>query len=222
MSKQFLAVLAVIVLIFVGIFAFGGNKSSTKSSTSSVKPTEHIRGTSSTGVTVVEYGDFQCPYCEEYAPVVSQVQQEFNDKVSFQFRNFPLVNVHANAFAAARSAEAAGLQNKYWEMHEALYNYSNWIVWTKASDPTPYFNQYAEQIGANVAQFKTDFVSSKVNDLINADTDAGNKLGIQGTPTFFINGKQVTIAAKVADFEKVLNAEIAKKTPATSSTPAAQ
>jgi len=219
MSKQFWAVVVIIVLVFIGIVVVSNHKSSTASnSKSSSQPTQHIIGTGSTGVTLVEYGDYECPYCEEYYPVVKQVQQEYNDKIFFQFRNFPLTSVHVNAFAGARAAEAAALQNKFWEMHDALYDSSNWQVWSTASDPTPYFSQYAQQLGLNVTQFKSDFGSTKVNDLVNADMTAGNSLNIQGTPTFFLDGKQVTIGISVADFEKVINAEIAKKAAASSST----
>jgi len=215
MSKQFWAVIVIVVLVCVGIFALTGNKAKTGSgSSSSGTPTSHLIGTSTTGVKMVEYGDYECPYCEEYYPVVKQVQAEYNNKISFQFRNFPLVSVHVNAFAGARAAEAAALQNKFWEMHDALYDSSNWQVWSTASDPTPYFSQYAQQLGLNVTQFKTDFASSQVNDSINADMAAGNALGIQGTPTFYIDGQQTTIAPTVAAFEKVINDAIAKQ-PAT-------
>ncbi len=217
MSKQFWAVIAIIVLMFVGIFVFSGNKNkSTSSSKNSGTPTSHIIGTGSTGVTLVEYGDYECPYCEAYHPILKQIQAEFNDQIFFQFRNFPLVSVHVNAFAAARAAEAAALQSKFWEMHDALYDSANWQVWSTATDPTPYFSQYAQRIGINVAQFKTDYASSKVNNFVNADLAAGNKLKIQGTPTFFLDGKQITIPGNVANFQKVIKAEIAKKTPASS------
>src|ERR1700733_9956637 len=110
MTKQFWAVLVVIILIFVGIFVFSGNKNNANTSTSSsAKPTEHIEGLGKSGVTLVEYGDYECPYCEEYFPVVKQVQQQYNDQIFFQFRNFPLTSIHPNAFAGARAAEAAAL-----------------------------------------------------------------------------------------------------------------
>ena len=223
MTKQFWAVIVVIVILFVGIFAFSGNKNTPSSSKSSAStPTNHVEGKGSTGVTLVEYGDYECPYCEAYSTTVTQVQSEFADKIFFQFRNFPLVNAHPNAFAGARTAEAAALQGKFWEMHDALYDSSNWQVWSTASDPTPYFNQYAQQLGLNVTQFKSDFASSKVNDLVNADMAAGTKLNVQGTPTFYLDGKEVSVGNSVASFEKVINAEIAKKQPAatTSTTPA--
>lgn len=211
MSKQFWGILAVIVLVFVGIFIFSGTGKSNNSSSSNTKPTEHIEGSGKTGVTLVEYGDYECPYCEGYYPIVKQVQQEFNDQIYFQFRNFPLVSVHQNAFAGARAAEAAALQNKFWQMHDALYDSSNWQVWSTASDPTPYFNEYAQQLGFNTVQFKKDFNGSAVNNSVNADMSAGNKLNINGTPTFYLDGKQITVAPNVPAFEKVIKAEIAKK-----------
>jgi protein-disulfide isomerase len=218
MSKQFWAVVAVIVLVFIGIFTLTGHKSNSTSNKSANQPTQHVIGKGSTGVTLVEYGDYECPYCEQYYPVVKQVQQEYNDKIFFQFRNFPLVNVHVNAFAAARAAEAAGLQDKFWEMHDALYEPGNWQVWSTASDPTPYFNQLAQQLRLDATQFKSDFGSTKINNLVNADMAEGNKLKIQGTPTFFLDGKQVSIGISVADFEKAINAEIAKKAAASATT----
>jgi protein-disulfide isomerase len=218
MSKQFWAVVAVIVLIFVGIFVVSSNKTKTNGASSSTSAaSQHIVGTSTSGVKFVEYGDFQCPYCQVYAPFVKQAQDEFKDRISFQFRNFPLVNNHPNAFAAARAAEAAGYQGKFWEMHDALYVTSDWQVWTTASDPTPYFNQYAAQLGLDVNKFKADYASSKVNDTINADMAAGTALNVPGTPTFFINGKAVTIKPTLADFEKVLNAAIAAQAKTTKS-----
>jgi protein-disulfide isomerase len=217
MSKQFWAVIAIIVLLFVGIFALSGNNSngSNKSSKSSGKTlTEHVQGQGKSGVKLVEYGDYQCPFCQQYYATVKQVQTEFNDQIYFQFRNFPLVNNHKNAFAGARAAEAAALQGKFWEMHDLLYENndpSGQSGWVAASDPTTFFNQYAQQLGLNMTQFKQDFASIKVNDLINADMAEGNRLGIQGTPSFFLDGKQVQISNSVASFEKVIKDAIAKK-----------
>lgn len=215
MSKQFWAVIIVIVLGFVGLIVINGNKNTTATNTTSSQATNHVVGLGKSGVTLVEYADYECPYCEQYFAVTKQIQQEYNDQLTFQFRNFPLVSVHVNAFSAARAAEAAGLQNKFWEMHDALYAANNWGVWTVASDPTPIYELYASQIGLNIAQFKTDFASSKVNDLINADMAAGTKLGVAGTPTYYLDGKQVSIAPNVAAFEKVINAELAAKTAST-------
>jgi protein-disulfide isomerase len=220
MSKQFWGILVVIVLIFAGIFIFTGNNkgSSSANGSSSAKPTAHIEGLGQSGVTLVEYGDYECPYCEEYSLIVKQVQQEFNSQIFFQFRNFPLVSIHQNAFAGARAAEAAALQGQFWQMHDALYDSSNWQVWSTSSDPTPYFNQYAQELGLNLTKFKQDFASQAVNNAIVADENAGNKLGIDGTPTFYLDGKQISPQPTVASFESLIKAEIAKKTAATAAT----
>jgi protein-disulfide isomerase len=217
MSKQFLAILAAIILIFAGLVLFTGKKNDSGTKSNSATLTQHYTGNDKASVTLTEYGDFQCPYCEQYSQTVSQVVETNKDKIRFQFRNFPLTQLHQNAFAAARAAEAAGLQNKYWEMHDALYNPSNWQVWTQGSSPNSAFNQYAQQLGLDVNKFKADFASSKVNDLINADMAEGNRLGITGTPTFYLDGKQVQIANDPTAFQKVIDAELAKKAPKTDS-----
>jgi protein-disulfide isomerase len=219
MSKQFWGILAIIVLIFVGIFVFTGNnnKSNSSANSGSAKPTSHIEGLGQSGVTLVEYGDYECPFCEEYSSIVKQVQQEFNSQIFFQFRNFPLVSIHQNAFAGARAAEAAALQGQFWQMHDALYDSSNWQVWSTSNDPTPDFNQYAQELGLNLAKFKQDFASQAVNNAIVADENVGNKLGIDGTPTFYLDGKQVSPQPTVASFESLIKAEIAKKTAAKTS-----
>ena len=213
MSKQFLAIIVVVILVLVGIFTLTGNKSSNGSKSSSGgTPTNHVEGEGKSGVTLVEYGDFECPYCEQYYPIVQQVQTEFNDQITVQFRNFPLTSIHQNAFAAARAAEAAGLQNKFWQMHDLLYQNQN--QWVQASAPTKYFNQYAQQIGLNAAQFQKDYSSTKVNDLINADMAAGNKLGVNATPTFYLDGKKIDVSASVSSFETQIKAAIAQKSQA--------
>lgn len=212
MSKSFWAVIAAIVLIFVGIFVFTGNKDSKSSSSSSgskAATSKHVIGKGTTGVTLVEYGDFQCPYCGQYFPIVKQVQEKYNDQITLQFVHFPLTSVHQNAFAASRAAEAAGLQGKFWEMYDQLY--TNQTAWSSTSDPSTYFETYARLIGIDVAKFKTDYASSAVNDTINADMAAGTKLKITGTPTFFLDGKKIEVTQSVDDFSKQIDAAIAKK-----------
>lgn len=217
MSKQFWGVVVVIILIFVGIFALSGKKSDTTSSSGSTAGlSQHVEGNLKSNVSLVEYGDYECPYCGQYYPTVKAVETEFNDQIKFQFRNFPLVSVHQNAFAGARAAEAASLQNKFWEMHDVLYE--NQDAWSTASDPTTYFKQYATELGLNTTQFQTDYASSKVNDVINADMAEGNKLNIQGTPTFYLDGKQIQVANTTASFEKVIKQALADQKVTSSGT----
>lgn len=216
MSKQFWAVIAGIVIVLVGIFMLTGNKSDNSSSknSSSTAATNHVIGNASSGVKLVEYGDYQCPYCQTYYTTTKQVLEEYKDKIQFQFVNFPLPSLHLNAFAAARAAEAADKQGKFWEMHDLLYQNndpSGSSGWVASSTPTTFFNQYATQLGLNMDQFKKDSASAAANDAINADMTKGNKAGVEGTPTFFLNGKKVTINNTVEDFRKVLDEAIKNK-----------
>lgn len=212
MNKSFWAIIAAIIVIFGGIILFNGKDAKAPtSSNSNAKPTEHIIGEGQSGVTFTEYADYQCPYCAQFYPVVKEVVEKYKDQIHFQYRNLPLLQVHKNAMAAARAAEAANIQGKFWEMHDLLYE--NQSVWAQSGDASKLFEQYAQQLGLNVSKFKQDASSSKVNDIINADIAAFNKTGNDvSTPTFFIDGKKVQpTGLTVEDFAKLLDPAIAKK-----------
>jgi protein-disulfide isomerase len=193
MDKRFLGILAAIIIIFIGIFTISqhsSNKSSNGGS-SGAKPTNNVQGQNKAGVTFMEYGDFECPICEAYYLPLKQAVAPYLAQIHFQFRNLPLTAIHPNAFAGARAAEAAALQGKFWPMHDKLYDNQN--AWVSSSSPIDIFTQYAQQIGLNVNQFKSDYASTKVNDTINADLAAFSKTGQQqATPTFFMNGKYLS------------------------------
>jgi protein-disulfide isomerase len=210
MNKQFIAVVVVVIAALVGVFALTGNKDSANggSSSSQAQPSEHKVGAGNKGVTVIEYADFQCPACKAYLPVVQQIKAEYGDDITFQFRHFPLTQIHPNAFIASRAAEAAGKQNKFFDMHDLLFE--NQDSWAPSSNPTPIFEGYAQQLGLNIDQFKTDMTSAAVNDTINADVKAGQALGANSTPTFAINGKKIDENPRsVEDFKKLIDEAIA-------------
>lgn len=218
MDKRFWAIIGVIVVIFGGILVFQSHKTNSNGSSSSGQPTNHVLGATTSKVTLVEYGDYECPVCEGYFTTLQQVQQKYADTVKFQFRNLPLLQVHPNAFAGARAAEAADMQGKFWQMHDTLYESSNWNEWSTSSNPNPYFRTYAKQLGLNVDTFNKDFASSAVNDRINADMVAFKKTGQQeSTPSFFINDKYYannnfvdsTGTPSLDAFSKVLDASLA-------------
>ncbi len=218
MDKRFWGIVGVIIVIFGGILVFHGNKSDTGGS-STAKPTNHVEGKLDSKVTVVEYGDYECPVCESYFATVQQVQQKYNDTVQFQFRNLPLSSIHPNAIAGARAAEAADLQGKFWQMHDLLYSPTNWQDWSTSNNPEPLFWNYAKQLGLTVSKFKTDFASVKVNDRIQADIAAFKKTGQeQATPTFFVNGTYVANSKlvdtngtpSVENFSQVIDAALKK------------
>jgi protein-disulfide isomerase len=208
MDKRFWAIIGVIVIIFGGILVLQGNKKAAAPGGNN-QPTNHVMGAGKEKVTLVEYGDYECPVCNQYYPVVKQVTAKYGDNITFQFRNLPLSQIHQNAFAGARAAEAAGLQNKYWEMHDILYE--NQQAWGQSKDAVPMFDSFAQQLGLNVTQFKKDFASSKVNNAINADLDAFAKTKqAQATPTFFLNGTYVKPAPTLSDFTTLIDAELKK------------
>lgn len=224
MDKRFMGILVGLVVVFVAIFALTKNSNNTNSSGGNTKnsqsqTTNHIEGKGQKAVTLVEYGDYECPICGIYYQPLKQVAAQFDNEIYFQFRNLPLTSIHANAFAAARAAEAADAQGKYWEMHNALYDTQS--DWSSSQSPQTIFESYAKQLGLDVTKFKADYASSKVNDAINADVAAFNKTGQEmATPTFFLDGKYVpngsfsdpkTGAPSLDKFTAVINSEIAKK-----------
>ncbi len=147
-------------------------------------------GNASSKVVVTEFGDYQCPACGAWHPFIKDTLiPKYQDKILFVFKNFPLVDLHKNAQTSAQSVEAAALQGKFWEMHNIVYE--NQKDWENEKDPNGKFEDYARQIGLNIDQWKKDRDSAKVKDLIKADVALGEKLGLQGTPSFLINGVQV-------------------------------
>lgn len=221
MDKRFWAAIGVIVIVFGGVYYLTNAKNKDEAHSNGT-PTNHIEGNTKSKVTLVEYGDYQCPICGTYYPVVKQVVDKYKDDIQFQFRNFPLTSIHNNAFAAARAAEAAGLQNKYWEMHNMLY--VNQTNWSSASDPLSVFSSYASSLKLDTEKFKTDYASSAVNDAINADLADAKAKNLTGTPAFFLNGQQVQLNDLVqggqptlAKFSSVLDPVIKANPPAKTS-----
>lgn len=209
MDKKFWAIVGVIIVLFVGFLVINNRSTSEqKATTSAAQPTSHTRGTGKT-VTLLEYADFQCPACAGYYSVLEQVHQKYGDQITMQFRHFPLTSIHRNAYAASRAAEAAGKQGKFWEMYQKLYG--NQQVWSSSTNATTFFDTYAKELGLDVAKFQNDYISNGVNDAIKADMAAGTKLGVNSTPTFFINGKQITLPAQSVDaFSEVIDKALAE------------
>lgn len=154
-----------------------------------VSEVDHAKGPIDAPVTLVEYSDYQCPACELYYPVVEKLLASSTVPIRFVYRHFPLTQ-HKNAIPAAMAAEAAGVQGKYWEMHDLLF--SRHTEWTELSDPTSIFKGYADKIGLDAGQFATDISSSTLRAHIEASQDEGIHIGVNATPTFFVNGKAIT------------------------------
>lgn len=152
---------------------------------------DHIYGNKNAKVVLYEYGDLQCPGCGGAFPNIKSIKEDYKDKIAFVFRNFPLTTIHPNALAAATAAEAAAQQGKFWEMHDKLYeNQDSWSG-SSASARTDVFIQYASAIGLNTDKFKTDMSSKTVSDKIARDRALANKLGVNSTPTFYVDTEKV-------------------------------
>lgn len=152
---------------------------------------DHVYGNAKSPVKFIEYGDYQCPFCGEANPQVQQVMDAYKDQIAYIFRNFPLTTMHPNALAAAAAAEAAGLQGKYWPMHEKLYEMQNDWAETSGADRTNKFIEYASELGLKTDQFKTDLDSPRITKKINFDRAIVGKIGITATPSFYLNGKKI-------------------------------
>jgi protein-disulfide isomerase len=149
----------------------------------------HTLGDSKAPVMLEEFGDFECPPCGSLHPILKSLKAEFGPSVVVVFRQFPLAAKHPHALSAARAAEAAGLQGKFWEMHGLLYE--NQKSWHEASDVQPIFADYATRIGLDLNRFKRDISVEIVEQRIANDRARGQWIGVIGTPTLFLNGREV-------------------------------
>ena len=148
----------------------------------------HALGPADALVTLQEFGDFQCPPCGRLSEPINQLQRDYKEKLRLVFRNFPLIN-HLHARDAAYAAEAAGLQGRFWEMHDVLYREQ--AVWSNSADTRALFAAYAGYIGLNTERFKLDMDSEKVKERVDADQKQGLSLGVKNTPTIFVNNKEI-------------------------------
>ena len=152
---------------------------------------DHTKGQTDGKILLVEYGDFQCPSCGGAHPNVNALMEEYGDSVTFVYRNFPLTTIHPNARAAAAVAEAAGLQGKYWEMYDLLFESQNSWSSLDASQRTGVFNGYAQSLDLDLDRFTTDIAASNVSKKINFDQAVGKKAGAEATPSFYLNGEKL-------------------------------
>lgn len=216
--KRTIIIIIAVILAIAGFFWLTKPAEEVKA-----EPSNHvIEGNS--GVVLIEYGDFQCPACGAYHPILQDLKVTYSGIVTFQFRHFPLESLHKNARAASRAAEAAGIQGKFWEMHDMLFE--NQQSWQDTNDPVSIFESYAEAIGiTDLVKFTTDYKSSEVNAVINADLNEGRALGATSTPTFVLDGKKLDENPNSPEaFAALLNQAITDKggTPPTSTVPASE
>lgn len=171
----------------------------------------NLLGAPNATVTVEEFADFQCGTCAVKHPVIKEVIATYGSRIKFIFRSFPLTTIHDKAYDAAVAAEAAGLQGKYWEMQNQLFtNQSSWAT----KDPVAFrgvLEEYATKIGLDVEKFKTDMAGLGAKSRVDLDMQRGKSLRVGSTPTFYVNGKPVSLEQMTAEgFKQLIDAELQK------------
>jgi protein-disulfide isomerase len=156
----------------------------------------HSRGDARAPAVLEEFGDFQCPPCGTLAPEIDKLEKDYGRKLRLVFREYPLA-MHKHAEAAARAAEAAALQARFWEMHHLLYETQ--AVWSAAPDPQAIFDSHAAKLGLDVARFKLDMKSDKVTARLAADKRRATSLKVDSTPTLFLNNERIQAGAGTVD-----------------------
>ncbi len=190
MDKKIITlIIGVTIVIFVlGLWLATRRTNSTaeiKNSQVLVGEARHATGSANAKITLVEVADFECPACGLVYPYVKSILEDYQDQIYYVYRHFPLPQ-HKTAFTAAEAAEAAGEQGKFWEMFHLLYQ--NQAEWTASNQPITKFTEYADQLGLDTDLFKKALEEHKFKKIIQADFDQMINLGIEATPTFYING----------------------------------
>ncbi len=202
-----------VVLLVLGLLGYGGwrlwawiqTPVGIPSEATTVLDDEWIKGSPDAPVTLIEYGDFECPACAAYYPLVKQVSEEMSDTLRVVYRHFPLTQ-HKNAHPAAAAAEAAGMQGKFWEMHDMLYERQN--EWANDSNPSDIFVSYAKELELDIEKFKSDVDSDVVDKAIAADIVMGNQTGVSATPSFVLNGQLIRAPRSVDKFKSLVQSVI--------------
>ena len=184
--KSYLFIAFILIAASVVYSNYASNKAN-----EGVVITQHTKGNTDAGVVLTEYSDFQCPACGQFYPVVKSLMDQYGDKMALEYKHFPLITLHQFAVPAAKAAEAAGQQGKFWEMHDKLFE--NQSVWSAqgVTNPRPYFDQYAEELGLDMDLFAQHYSASMIGDHIQEQFNEARQLGLTGTPSFYLNGERL-------------------------------
>ena len=208
-----LAVASVVIIFGFLYLVFSTSNSPTSNepfqSAKTISEGDHIKWASESGNILVEYSDFQCPNCKLWSDFFKQMDESKNpdfekikENISFVYRNFPLTSIHQNALASAYAAESAGLQDKFYEMHDLLFeNQSNW---SELKNPTDYFVGLAETLKLDIEKFKSDLKSSEVKTKVDQDLDSGRQANVNSTASFYLNGAYLNNLNNTQDLIKIL------------------
>jgi protein-disulfide isomerase len=201
----FAGILAVVFLGLLGLFLLTNKPAEVVDSNSFVRDNNYFYGNKDSEVVLVEFGDFQCPACKATEPALQQVRSEYRDKIKFVFKHFPLPS-HNNALITAKAAEAAGVQGKFWEMHDKIYETQD--DWESSPNVREMLESYAKDLGLDVERFGSDLDSDKFNDIINKDKSDGIDVGVSATPTFFLNGEKIVGVITFEEFREKIEKKL--------------
>ena len=182
-----------VIIAAVLVVAVGGGflmfRSAQPQSPTTPTPAGGSVATSKGVVTIDEYGDYQCPPCGALHPIIKTLKGEYGDRIQFAFHHFPLTQLHSHALEASYAAAAAGLQGKFWEMHNMLYEKQS--EWSEVGDFRPIVLEFARKIGLDLPRFTRDIDGLQVVTIVSEDMQRGALLGVNGTPTVFINSQLI-------------------------------
>ncbi len=193
--KRYLPFATIAAVLFLAIgavalmFYSARRQTSTSSTLGAKSDSPQGGGAASSFVTLVEFGDYQCPPCGTLHPEIKKIKAEYGERVRFVFHHFPLINIHPNALGAALAASAASLQKRFLEMHDLLYK--NQAEWSREKDPRPMFIDYARQLGLDVNRFVRDMEGTQARSLVANDIQYAQSVGVDSTPTVYIDGRLI-------------------------------
>ncbi|OGY60352.1 MAG: hypothetical protein A3I31_00055 [Candidatus Colwellbacteria bacterium RIFCSPLOWO2_02_FULL_44_20b] len=207
--------LIVLAGVVVGLIILAGKDNgpspADSTPTENVSAEDWVKGPAEAPLTLIEYGDFQCPACASYHSTVELLMREFGDDLRFVYRHFPLTNIHKQAELAAYAAEAAGKQGKFWEMYDLLFN--NQEDWAGKSDAKDIFLDYAKELKLTLEQFEADLDLAEIKDKVEAQLSMGQAANVNATPTFYLNGTKIATNPKYEEFKDLLTLELTTPSP---------
>jgi protein-disulfide isomerase len=209
-SWIWITALIVVVVSVLGLMIFVSRSKNNVElpvlTTSGISPADHVRGNKDAKTVLLEYGDYQCPACASYDPIVRQIVKEYGDRIAIVYRHFPLRQIHPNADIAAQAAEAANIQGKFFEMHELLYD--NQQEWERSSNAKGLLIGYAARLSLDTKKFETDLTSRAVKDIVDNNYNSAMEASLPGTPSFFLNGKAIQNPGGYQQFTVLLDEAI--------------
>lgn len=199
----FVGITAGIIFLVMSVINNPNNSGIAPALAKPVTAEDWIKGDSAAALELLEYGDFQCPACRTYFSVLAQLKQDMGpETLKVVFRHFPLSSIHKNAKVAAYAAEAAGKQGKFWEMHDVLFEKQS--DWANLGKPEDKFLEYADQLKLDKQQFQNDMKSDAIKAKVDQQYNDGVAMGINSTPTFYLNGKRLPSARSFDEFKSFL------------------